>query len=690
MTGEETRDLITAAYFADLRTIKRILKRENQKKTRSRKGKACAEISYRGYSLREVTQLWSSILAYHTFPQEVVPIIEKMRKRNDDVITYLGKEYGITMQDNIEEMLAQCDCMTFRANEHKTLNDLFYGSIDDFLASGCRMIDLQLYEAIAKVNLPQMKQLLDTGANPDAKLHTKWDADIAESCREKVCARAAILMQENIKALQVRFKRHQSYFVDIDDIQDLEAWAAYEMMRHILDEYTPAKQEYPATHSMSTAWFGVDEDGNVAVLQFNENGPVPCNLPEEGAENMMSHYLVSNNKGLFKNLNYTDEQVQEMMSNSEDVKEIRQFIYHTLVQIDVNKEKEFRDIIRSSERSRYHPCFCLSRKLGVYWLEICEISLEARRKLLKDMIILRMRKFNPSLDPYDEQEDIDIKNFPFYIYRQPYSFEQLMYRASIPKFPMKADQFPELSQVQMLRFPFKFSEKQEMQIAEYFIFNACADSTYIDGVSYQLLPTEDGGEAYFNNATLPYILCGKTCKLCEASMKYYWHSYSNKFATSTPTVLLVSFPDEWTYELWSKQEHIVKNMVEVPLLQGNPYTSILDDYRFTKTDTAQMVINVFSRCRVHLEQNIQLIRPRVILLSSETKDVIRRFYPTTDTSVEVMGEQYPYFLEEKIEENRSEIEALASMPYRGTRVKHKISIEEFEKLKAEGRVSQIE
>ena len=34
-------------------------------------------------------------------------------------------------------------------------------------------------------------------------------------------------------------------------------------------------KEYPATHSMSTAWYAADEDGNVAIIDYNENGPVP-------------------------------------------------------------------------------------------------------------------------------------------------------------------------------------------------------------------------------------------------------------------------------------------------------------------------------------------------------------------------------------------------------------------------------
>ena len=39
-------------------------------------------------------------------------------------------------------------------------------------------------------------------------------------------------------------------------------------------------KEYPATHSMSTAWYMVDDDDNVAIIEYNENGPVPWDVPE--------------------------------------------------------------------------------------------------------------------------------------------------------------------------------------------------------------------------------------------------------------------------------------------------------------------------------------------------------------------------------------------------------------------------
>ena len=49
-------------------------------------------------------------------------------------------------------------------------------------------------------------------------------------------------------------------------------------------------KEYPATHSMSTSWYCVDDNGNVAIIDFNENGPVPWCTPEESIESLSYGY----------------------------------------------------------------------------------------------------------------------------------------------------------------------------------------------------------------------------------------------------------------------------------------------------------------------------------------------------------------------------------------------------------------
>lgn len=42
-------------------------------------------------------------------------------------------------------------------------------------------------------------------------------------------------------------------------------------------------KEYPATHSMSTSWYMVDDEGNVGIMQFDDNGPIPLGVRQDGS-----------------------------------------------------------------------------------------------------------------------------------------------------------------------------------------------------------------------------------------------------------------------------------------------------------------------------------------------------------------------------------------------------------------------
>ena len=40
-------------------------------------------------------------------------------------------------------------------------------------------------------------------------------------------------------------------------------------------------KEYPATHSMCTAGYFVDEEDNVAIFSFDDNGPIPDTVDQD-------------------------------------------------------------------------------------------------------------------------------------------------------------------------------------------------------------------------------------------------------------------------------------------------------------------------------------------------------------------------------------------------------------------------
>jgi hypothetical protein len=70
-------------------------------------------------------------------------------------------------------------------------------------------------------------------------------------------------------------------------------------------------KEYPATHSMSTAWYMADEDGNVGIMDFNENGPIPWGLGEYSLNELVIGDVEEDELGL--KIELTEDQIFELL-----------------------------------------------------------------------------------------------------------------------------------------------------------------------------------------------------------------------------------------------------------------------------------------------------------------------------------------------------------------------------------------
>lgn len=74
-------------------------------------------------------------------------------------------------------------------------------------------------------------------------------------------------------------------------------------------------KEYPATHSMATAWYMVDDEGNIGIMDYEDNGPVPF-----GVEESIPVYslLFGYDDGISDIVNFdlTDEQVKAFFKKS--------------------------------------------------------------------------------------------------------------------------------------------------------------------------------------------------------------------------------------------------------------------------------------------------------------------------------------------------------------------------------------
>ncbi len=260
-------------------------------------------------------------------------------------------------------------------------------------------------------------------------------------------------------------------------------------------------KEYPATHSMSTTWFVADEEGNIALFDFDENGPVPVDIPGENCSTLMTaeEDFGSKDSDKIEYFELTDEQVEELMTDAvtpDKFKSIND--YNLFVQVNENYKKEFLEVFNDRIE------FCLSHKHNIYYLysllgyekpeEYRNLSLKTFFKTVKRIVHIWIDAFIED-DFSDEEQKWPL---PFYCYKQPYdSSYDLAQRTNIPKFPFKEEQIPEHQRHKLLRVPLKFSECTGFQIAQYAICHWFASyEKEINNRTYAKFPKTGGGHCY--------------------------------------------------------------------------------------------------------------------------------------------------------------------------------------------------
>ena len=241
-------------------------------------------------------------------------------------------------------------------------------------------------------------------------------------------------------------------------------------------------KEYPATHSMSTAWYIADEEGNVGIISYNENGPVPWETEESSVEQLVFGHVEDVDTGEMVYVKLTDEQIDDLIEKQHSPEEEQYWYEGCIVQIDVEKENEFFDLVDNED---FSIKACVSPKRGLYQVdalfcrnfhpkdqstEIIEGS-PLKRMLDKNIILSVFSLKNFDVDERENGEEIEfVKHFdevPYYIYFQPYWPESLLERMNIPRHPVKIKQFPESLQKRIPIVPIRFDQQKNFQIAEW-------------------------------------------------------------------------------------------------------------------------------------------------------------------------------------------------------------------------------
>lgn len=262
-------------------------------------------------------------------------------------------------------------------------------------------------------------------------------------------------------------------------------------------------KEYPATHSMSTAWYFVDKDDNVAIFDIEDNGPIPteASKSDSSISELCFDDPIVNTDGT-KRLNFTDEQV-ELMFKGAWQPEVKDDFYWSddVFQIDLLREGEFLDYLAKHQKKKRESWdhsmepICLSKKLGIYLVDLDGYSFGKglnnphAKYLIESGIILRFCAC-PYYDSFtDEWERYDKfypeANCPYYLYSNDWDAFFAHRRLNVPLHPMKLSQMPEHLKNKITRVNLRFSESEKVQIASE---TPCYQTSWDDGFGCLVTP----------------------------------------------------------------------------------------------------------------------------------------------------------------------------------------------------------
>lgn len=300
-------------------------------------------------------------------------------------------------------------------------------------------------------------------------------------------------------------------------------------------------KEYPATHSMSTSWYIVDEEGNVGIMDFNENGPVPIGVNENDGTYLAFGLYDDFEKRHKNEINLTEEQILDLLEESKDFNTL-QYVFDEIIKIDTSKEDAFFELMKNNDVKLIR---CLSKPSGLYLVDFADcisnkktadgtyIKLRSTfRKLLKERILLKLFEMKDlyTNDSFKDGELLYEKRFdecPYYVYLQSYWTEYLQKRVHIPKNPVKIEQVSKNLQKKMLHIPVKFASQEFIQIAEWFRSNTYGyEYATIEGLEYTRMPLTNGTMAWFcvdndapENLPYGYIITEERMKQLEQENK---------------------------------------------------------------------------------------------------------------------------------------------------------------------------
>ena len=457
-------------------------------------------------------------------------------------------------------------------------------------------------------------------------------------------------------------------------------------------------KEYPATHSMATSWFAIDEDGKVALLNFEDNGPVPCPPArlEQSPESLIEGEGDERWSGV-KYLNYTDEQVKEMFREApegfKDLYNPDDDYFFDYVQINSSRTDEFLSILEPIIKSDECALVCFNKNVGIYNLDDVKMNKDVFGKLKASGCIVKVLKLFVDYDFMGIPEYAErLSPIPFFVYNQDYDLHGDLVKVYTPTMPpFTESQLSEFMRKSALRIKGKFSETQHVQPASNrpFISHEHLERRFINGqVYYRMRLTGNSNEeAYIYDSLLS---CEKIdaeyCKECPIFDAGSWRLYS-KFLrgdelTNHPTIgLIIDGDSQREYMVrYDEPDWVYKSFITSAIQcesAYDEYTSLGNAYKL-----CQQVgdVPVFKHCKVYFERIMSIFKPNVLVLSEISQHLLLSVYEHDEIYVTIAGERYPFFALNEAKEHKGEILQYANKPYRGKVIPKSLSVEEAESI----------
>ena len=271
-------------------------------------------------------------------------------------------------------------------------------------------------------------------------------------------------------------------------------------------------KEYPATHSMSTAWYCADEEGNVAIIDIEDDGPVPVGGYEQNCvEEVFWDNFTVDNGDIIKDYMLKPEQVSSLLIKPTDnygTWEKSEYGWsnpewmYAIIKIDMSKLDILKQAL-SKDSSYFQRPICLSKEQGLFYVDFF-YNKEGVELLEKNNVILA--KYEPPqystqwAEGYEEKGLRHTNAFPLFIYLQDYTPNHLpAMRQTNPSSPLKVEQLPKEIQAKIHKLPLKFKETERIQLAELMPVYGIWSTRYVyDDKIWWELASSDDSLIYYN------------------------------------------------------------------------------------------------------------------------------------------------------------------------------------------------